>query len=57
MTYLEAENTEPNRHDPGKYFWHRILWKINKVLSGPPVPIAKHTPCHCGRFFCGERDH
>ena len=57
MAYLEAENTEPNRHDPGKYFWHRILWKINKVLSGPPVPIAKYTPCHCGRFFCGERDH
>jgi hypothetical protein len=57
MTFLEAENSSPNHPSPKKYFWQRVLWKINKIFSGPPVPIAKHTPCHCGRFFCGEKDH
>ena len=57
MTYLEAETMGRSQPLPKKYFWQRMLWKINKSLAGPPAPIAKHALCHCGRFFCGKIDH
>ena len=51
MTFLEAENSSPNHPGPKKYFWQRVLWKINKIFSGPPVPIAKHTPLSLWAFL------